>query len=384
MTRIHCLALLGFASFGPALHADTITLTSVKDNTLYAESGAESNGKGSSFFCGKNGNGQLRRALVQFDVAANIPSGSTITGAQVVLYMDRTNAGAVSIGLRRVLQAWGEANSLAGSGGGGGGAALPNDATWTSAFYTTTLWTTVGGTFAAAASATQTVNQISSYAWGSTSALVGDVQSFLDAPATNFGWILVAGDEVSAPTAKRFASKENSNATLRPRLVVTYTPPSPYVPFCFGDGSGTPCPCANAGLAGNGCANSSHPSGAHLLASGSASLSADTLVIQGSGMSSVGGVLYFQGTGQQAGGAGLAFGDGLFCAGGTIVRLGVKFNVGGASQYPDVGDPSLSVQGLVTTPGTVENYQGWYRDSAVFCTTATFNLTNGVTVTWTP
>jgi len=36
--------------------------------------------------------------------------------------------------------------------------------------------------------------------------------------------------------------------------------------------------------------------------------------------------LYFQGTTQMAGGAGIAFGDGLRCAGGSIVRLGTKTN----------------------------------------------------------
>ena len=45
--------------------------------------------------------------------------------------------------------------------------------------------------------------------------------------------------------------------------------------------------------------------------------------------------------------AGTLFGDGLRCAGGTVVRLATKTNVGGASQYPDVGDPPLSVQGGV-------------------------------------
>jgi hypothetical protein len=57
--------------------------------------------------------------------------------------------------------------------------------------------------------------------------------------------------------------------------------------------------------------------------------------------------------------------------------------VAGASQYPEPGDPSVSVKGLVTTPGTRE-YQVWYRNAATFCTTSTFNLTNGLSVSWTP
>jgi hypothetical protein len=43
----------------------------------------------------------------------------------------------------------------------------------------------------------------------------------------------------------------------------------------------------------------------------------------------------------------------------------------------------VSVRGLITTPGT-RTYQVWYRNSAAFCTASTFNLTNGVEITWNP
>jgi hypothetical protein len=92
-------------------------------------------------------------------------------------------------------------------------------------------------------------------------------------------------------------------------------------------------------------------------------------------------VLYFQGTTQVGGGGGAAFGDGLRCAGGAVVRLGTKMNVGGASQYPAAGDLSVSVRGQVTTPGT-RQYQVWYRNAAAFCQPDTYNLTNGLTIVW--
>ena len=44
----------------------------------------------------------------------------------------------------------------------------------------------------------------------------------------------------------------------------------------------------------------------------------------------------------------------------------------------------LSAAGLVPGPGSVRNYQVWYRNAAAFCTTDTFNLTNGVRARWTP
>jgi len=151
--------------------------------------------------------------------------------------------------------------------------------------------------------------------------------------------------------------------------------------FCAGDGSGTACPCGNASAPGDnvGCLHSLG-SGGKLRATGIASIGADTVLLSGSQMPNSS-ALYFQGLNQQGGGAGNVFGDGLRCAGGTILRLGTKLNAGGSSQYPDVGDPPVSVRGGVTSPGT-RTYQVWYRNAASFCTPATFNLTNGLELTW--
>ncbi|MCY2958909.1 MAG: hypothetical protein NTY35_01995 [Planctomycetota bacterium] len=150
--------------------------------------------------------------------------------------------------------------------------------------------------------------------------------------------------------------------------------------FCPGDGSVTACPCGNLGILGHGCANSVTTDGAVLTATGTASLANDTVSLLGAGMPNSS-ALYFQGTAQQSSGAGVAFGDGLRCVAGSIVRLGTKSNVAGASQYPSAGDLRVSVRGLVTTPGT-RHYQVWYRNAAAFCTSSTFNLSNGWTLTW--
>jgi YVTN family beta-propeller protein len=158
--------------------------------------------------------------------------------------------------------------------------------------------------------------------------------------------------------------------------------PQPYTAFCSGDGSGAACPCGNAGGAGRGCANSVDASGALLAAAGSASIAADTFTLAGAGMPNSS-ALYFQGTAQQNGGAGSAFGDGLRCAGGTVVRLGTKANVAGASSYPATGDQPVSVRGLCAA-GDVRTYQIWYRNAASYCTAATFNLSNGLQATWAP
>jgi hypothetical protein len=155
----------------------------------------------------------------------------------------------------------------------------------------------------------------------------------------------------------------------------------PGTPFCFGDGTGLACPCANDSPVGGGagCLNSLGTGGL-LAVSGTPSLAADSLVLAGSAMPDSS-VLYFQGTSQQGAGLGVVFGDGLRCAGGAIIRLGTKNNTGGGSAYPVGADLAVSVRGLVTAPGT-RTYQAWYRNAAAFCTASTFNLTNGVEVSW--
>jgi hypothetical protein len=149
--------------------------------------------------------------------------------------------------------------------------------------------------------------------------------------------------------------------------------------FCLGDGSGTACPCGNNGAAGHGCANSVNASGATLTAAGTASTVADTLQLSAGGMPATATCLFFQGT---TAAAAAPFGDGLRCVGGTVIRLATKTAAGGAASYPEPGDPSISVRGALTTDGGQRAYQVWYRNSAAFCTSATFNLTGGVRVDW--
>jgi hypothetical protein len=156
------------------------------------------------------------------------------------------------------------------------------------------------------------------------------------------------------------------------------------IAYCFGDGSGTACPCGNDATlgTGTGCL-SSIGLGARLVSSGTASLTADTLVLQGSDMTATSPAMYFQGATRVNGGAGSVFGDGKLCATGSTMRLGAKINSAGASEFPAVGDPAIHVQGNITTSG-VRTYQVLYRNTATFCTSALFNLTNGVEILWMP
>jgi hypothetical protein len=158
-------------------------------------------------------------------------------------------------------------------------------------------------------------------------------------------------------------------------------PTSPFAALCTGD-FGAACPCGNNSTTGHneGCLNS-FGAGGKLTGAGTSSLAADTLVLAGSQMPN-GSCLYFQGSTIVGNAYGVVFGDGLRCAAGIVVRLSTKTNSGGASHYPSAGDPSVSVRGAVSAPGS-RVYQVWYRNAATFCTASTFNLTNGSWVMWT-
>ncbi len=160
--------------------------------------------------------------------------------------------------------------------------------------------------------------------------------------------------------------------------------------FCAGQSSN--CPCNNAGEAGAGCENSTHSGGALLRAFGRASISADQVTLLATGLPPGSSALFFQGTLRENNGAGNIFGDGLRCAGGTIVRLSTYGVVAGTASigYGGIaglggGDTTpLHLQGLVTPSGGTRTYQAWYRNAAVYCTLASYNLSNGVEITWVP
>jgi hypothetical protein len=204
-----------------------VNLPSLKDNTLYEDPmGARSNGAGQQMFVGTTALGLLRRALIAFDIADNIPAGSTIQNVTLTLNMSRTFGGAIDVDLLAATQDWGEGTSVPIPGREGqGAAARPGDATWVHTFFGTQFWNVPGGDFVGTPSATTTVDQPGAYSWSSPG-MVTDVQGWLDQPATNFGWSLIATNFESQPmTAKRFDTKENSDPTLHPVLVVTFTPP---------------------------------------------------------------------------------------------------------------------------------------------------------------
>lgn len=226
--HIIAIALLLCVSFSATtVSATIINLAPSKDNTLYeSEVGDTSNGMGSHLFAGNTGFEELRRALMAFDVAGSIPAGSTINSVSLTLNMSRcgpTCSTPVPMDLHRVDADWGEGLSDAGGQEGIPDVAQLGDATWLNNFYGSSDWTNAGGDFSGAVSGSQVVTNLGLYTWASTSQMVADVQSWLDTPGSNFGWILMGGED-GPFTAKRFDSLQNETPGNRPVLSIDYTP----------------------------------------------------------------------------------------------------------------------------------------------------------------
>jgi len=191
--------------------AQELVLTPSLDNTLYeSASGATSNGSGPHLYVGNTAGGDARRSVLEFDLSGVTP-GTQVTSAELTLSLNLEpgGAGPTAISAHALNSAWGEGSSNAGTPGGTGAASQPGDATWLHTFFNTATWTTPGGDFTATPSAITTVDNPGTYTW-TGSVLASDVQSWVDDPGSNDGWILV-GDETSTRNARRFDSREGGS-----------------------------------------------------------------------------------------------------------------------------------------------------------------------------
>jgi hypothetical protein len=221
----------------------TTTIGALKDNAIFQSNSNNSAGGAPGIHVGTTGQGSVRRGLIAFDIAANVPTGATITSAELTLALgNAANTTSRAIGLHRLRKDWGEgtagSSAVGIAGTGGGFSAAPGDATWSHAMLGSIPWSNPGATgdFNPVASATLDVggSDDTLHTWLSTPALVSDVQSWLDAPATNFGWALINGSEGTNQSIKAFYSRsatrdssglpDSLDAAWRPTLVVSYVP----------------------------------------------------------------------------------------------------------------------------------------------------------------
>ena len=207
----------------------TVTLVPSKDNTLIERDTTLSNGGSEWIFAGETiANGSLR-GLIAFDIANRIPQGAKIWKATLTLHLDRTRAGLFDFKLHKLTSEWGEGDAAGVDDRFDrvGGPAAEGDATWVDNFFNISSWGSPGGDFVAQASATATVGARDAfYVWGPTFRMIKDVQSWLDDPDRNYGWILIGPEEglEGERRSKRFDSRENVEVSFRPTLTVVYIP----------------------------------------------------------------------------------------------------------------------------------------------------------------
>jgi hypothetical protein len=213
-------SFLLLTTLASSARGNTITLTAVKDNTIFSESGSLSNGVGIDMYSGRILNGPLRRALIVFDVSS-LPTDVVIDSVRLELKLTKSpDLTPRLIRVYRVVADWGEGASDGQLGQGG--LAQPGDATWVNTFYPNSLWSTPGGDVAAAGSDSLTVVGPGDYVWTSAG-LASDVHGWTSQTFANYGWMLI-GDEIVNRTVRQFSSREGATP---PRLVIHYSAATP-------------------------------------------------------------------------------------------------------------------------------------------------------------
>lgn len=217
------MSFIVFTFFYPLLSfAESTVIPSLKDATLIEQISPElATGSSQFIYIGRiQRDLAIRRGLVQFDLAS-IPSNARIQSAILKLHVVKGKADTLDLKVHRVTNSWGE--GATNSFGGKGGFAEPNEATWVSRFSGTTLkWSALGGDFLSTISARQQLSPDGGISYDISDAeLVNDVIFWLNNPGQNHGWLL---EDDTALSAKAVASREHANATIRPQLIIQWTP----------------------------------------------------------------------------------------------------------------------------------------------------------------
>lgn len=219
----------------PAVAA-VVTIAPSRDNTLFEDNGNRSCAVG-PLFGGETAYFGSRRILIGFDVAGHLPRGSTVTSVDFGITVEGTGPAAQAsdvYSLHRLQADWGETSSACVNGVGG--LAEPGDATWSHRHFATDAWSVAGGDFDATPSGSVAMPTLGLATWISEPGMLADVQSWLDTPAGNFGWILI-GAEAAPATAREFYSRESATP---PSLRIVFTSP-PATPPAVPDGqAGSP------------------------------------------------------------------------------------------------------------------------------------------------
>ncbi len=197
-----------------------------RDASIFSDFPSNASGRDPVLYVGMTQFGDVRRALIRFDVSF-LPPGTIIERVELELSVERARTGAEPHRLHRMTAGWDEGPATSpdsGAGGTGTPAAL-GDVTWSHATFPLVTWSVPGGEFDPAESATASFGAAGSTASFESPGLAGDVQLWVDDPGSNRGWMLL-GNEAGIHNAKRFYSSEATNAALRPKLRIAFRSPS--------------------------------------------------------------------------------------------------------------------------------------------------------------
>lgn len=132
------------------------------------------------------------------------------------------------------------------------------------------------------------------------------------------------------------------------------------------------------GVGSNYCTATANSTGspAGISSSGSASFSANNLVLRAEPVPNQNGI-FFYGPGSQQ----IPFGNGFLCVTPTFGRLGIELASGNVltHSYDNTAPPNPQTQ---VSPGTTWYFQGWFRDPAAGG--ANFNFSDGLELTYVP
>ena len=144
--------------------------------------------------------GSMVRSFLAFDLSS-IPVSSTITNVELKLSPAVINGVPIPISVHKITTSWDEST-----------------ASWN------TPWTNPGGDFISTASKSDTLTGGGFFVLSSSSGMVNDVQSWVNVPSSNNGWLLKRTTEPAILSQVFFSAKDGPTSNF-PMLTVTFTPP---------------------------------------------------------------------------------------------------------------------------------------------------------------
>ncbi len=221
------ICILSLPSFQAS--AATVTLTPVADTSIFLAFPDKNLGANLSLAIGVIASDSATRGLVRFAPEVGMPPGARVTRAELQLNVVRSPILAEdgSFQVFKLQVPWTEGRGGAGPAIGTGSVALQGEATWDSRQHGINSWGAPGGQsgedFAPTASARGFLVGNAPLVFESGAALIADVQSWIDQPGANHGWLIKDEVEGLGGTARRFASREDT--TQAPTLTIEFESP---------------------------------------------------------------------------------------------------------------------------------------------------------------